>query len=92
MAPYIGAREAQSLILAFSAPCSHLDATSGRAMIAYGLEGRLEVAISGHDDADVVGALEREPHEVRRQSDVNTLLLTSPLLIPEHSLDHLGSV
>ena len=48
-------------------------------MVAYCLESWQEVIIRGHHHADIVGALERESDEVRRQGDVDAFFLRIPL-------------
>ena len=73
--PEASAWKSQSLVLPLSAPSGNCDVEMARVMATDELEGRLQVAIGGHDHSDVVGAVDRKPHEVNRQSNVDSLLL-----------------
>ena len=69
MTPEGKARESQSLVLSLDAPSGNCDVETARVMATDELEGRLQVAIGGHDHSDVVGAADSKPHEVDCQGD-----------------------
>ena len=73
MAPETGGNPA--LVLTPVAPGSHLDATSGRAMVAHGLMSWQQVIVRGHHHTGVVSALECKSREIDVQRHTDTLSL-----------------
>ena len=64
--PEVSAWKPQLLVLPLYAPSGDCDPEMARVMATDELEGRSQITIGGHDHSDVVGAVNRKPHEVDR--------------------------